>query len=74
MKKAKRCMKIIIVLVVVLIVVLAAIYINHRIQLNREKVLRTPLGKIVEVDGHELRKNGVGIKKVFWKMLQMVNL
>ena len=47
-------MKIIIVLVVVLIVVLAAIYINHRIQLNREKVLRTPLGKLVEVDGHEM--------------------
>ena len=40
--------------VVVLMLALAAIYINHRIQLNREKVLRTPLGKIVEVDGHEM--------------------
>ena len=54
MKKAKKCMKIIIVLVVVLMLALAAICINHRIQLNREKVLRTPLGKLVEVDSHEM--------------------
>lgn len=54
MKKAKRCMKIIIVLVVVLMLALATIYINHRIQLNREKVLRTPMGELVEVDGHQM--------------------
>ena len=54
MKKAKRCMKIIIVLVVALMLALAAIYINHRIQLNREKVLRTPMGELVEVDGHQM--------------------
>lgn len=54
MKKAKRCMKIIIVLVVALMLALAAIYINHRIQLNREKVLRTPMGELVEVNGHQM--------------------
>ncbi len=54
MKKAKKCMKIIIVLVVVLIVILLAIYINHRIQLNEEEGLRTPLGELVEVDGHQM--------------------
>ncbi len=54
MKKAKKCMKIIIVFVVVLIVILAAIYINHRIRLNKEEELRTPLGKLVEVNGHQM--------------------
>lgn len=54
MKKAKKCMKIIIVLVLVLIVILAAIYINHRIRLNKEEELRTPLGKLVEVNGHQM--------------------
>ncbi|MBR4082672.1 MAG: alpha/beta hydrolase [Lachnospiraceae bacterium] len=54
MKKAKKCMKIIIVLVVVLIVILVAIHINHRIQLNKEKELKTPLGKLVEVNGHKM--------------------
>lgn len=47
-------MKIIIVLVVVLIVILVAIHINHRIQLNKEKELKTPLGKLVEVNGHKM--------------------
>ena len=35
----KKIMKLVIVLVVGLIVALVAIYINHRIQLNKEEVL-----------------------------------
>lgn len=54
MKKAKKIMKVVIILVVVFIVVLAAIYINHKIQLNREEELKTPLGKLVEIDGHQM--------------------
>lgn len=50
----KKIMKIIIVLLVVLIVALVAIYINHRIRLNKEEVLRTPLGELVEVNGHQM--------------------
>ena len=50
----KKIMKVVIVLVVGLIVVLVAIYINHRIQLNKEEVLRTPLGELVEVNGHQM--------------------
>ncbi len=50
----KKIMKVVIVLVVGLIVALVAIYINHRIQLNKEEVLRTPLGELVEVDGHQM--------------------
>ena len=54
MKKARKCMKVIFILVIVIIVILVAIYINHRIQLNKEEELRTPLGELVEVDGHKM--------------------
>lgn len=54
MKKAKVIMKVVIIIFMVLIVALVAIYINHRIQLNKEEELKTPLGKIVEVDGHKM--------------------
>lgn len=54
MKKARKCIKVIFILVIVIIVVLVAIYINHRIQLNKEEELRTPLGELVEVDGHKM--------------------
>ena len=47
-------MKVVIFVLVAFIIVLVAIYINHRIQLNKEKELRTPLGKLVEVDGHHM--------------------
>uniref|UniRef100_UPI0040571ACA alpha/beta fold hydrolase n=1 Tax=Acetatifactor sp. TaxID=1872090 RepID=UPI0040571ACA len=54
MKKAKKIMKVVIILLVAFIVVLAAIYINHRIQLHKEEALKTPLGKVVEIDGHQM--------------------
>ena len=54
MKKARKVMKVIIILLIAFIIVLVAIYINHRIQLNKEEALRTPLGKLVEVDGHQM--------------------
>ncbi len=54
MKKARKIIKVVIILLVAFIVLLVAIYINHRIRLNKEEELRTPLGKIVEVDGHQM--------------------
>lgn len=54
MKIVKKCMKVIIIFLVVLIAILVAIYTNHRIQLNKEKELRTPLGELVEVNGHKM--------------------
>ncbi len=54
MKKVKKCMKVIIVLLIILVVFLVAIYVNHRIQLNKETGLRTPLGVLVEVNGHKM--------------------
>ena len=50
----KKIMKVVIILLVAFILFLAAIYINHRIQLNKEEELKTPLGKLVEVDGHQM--------------------
>lgn len=54
MKKSKKVMKIIIIVLAVLLVVLSAIFINHRIRLNKESELRTPIGELVEVNGHKM--------------------
>ncbi len=51
MKKAKKISKIVFI---TLIAVLLIIFLNHRIQLTREKKLRIPLGELVEVDGHKM--------------------
>lgn len=54
MKKVKKIMKVMIILLVAFIVVLAAIYINNRIKLNKEEELKTPLGELVDVNGHKM--------------------
>ena len=54
MKKERKIMKVIIIFMTVLAIILVAIYINHRIQLSKEKELRIPLGELVEVDGHKM--------------------
>lgn len=54
MKKGRKFMKVIFVFLIVLAIILVAIYINHRIQLNKEEELRTPLGELVDVDGHKM--------------------
>lgn len=55
MKKRKRGVKIILIIITMLIVMLSAIYINHQIHLKKESALLSPLGQIVEVDGHKTR-------------------
>ena len=54
MKKVRIFIKVLIAFIIVLVAALVVIYINHRIQLNREDGLRTPLGELVEVDGHQM--------------------
>ncbi|MBO5338060.1 MAG: alpha/beta hydrolase [Lachnospiraceae bacterium] len=54
MKKVKKIMKAVIILLLVFIIVLVAIYINHRVRLDKEKDLRIPLGKMVDVNGHKM--------------------
>ena len=47
-------MRVITIIIVILIVLFLLIYINHRIRLAKESALRSPLGQIVEVDGHNM--------------------
>jgi pimeloyl-ACP methyl ester carboxylesterase len=54
MKNAKRTGKVFMITFIVLIVLLLAVYVNHRIRLEKESELRSPLGQIVEVDGHNM--------------------
>ena len=54
MKKSKKKGTIILIIVIMIIALSLAIYINHRIQLNKEAKLLTPLGQLVEVDGHNM--------------------
>ena len=54
MKKMKKVVRIIMILIVILIVLLLLVYINHRIRLAKESALRSPLGQMVEVDGHKM--------------------
>ena len=54
MRKAKKAMKIICMIIVVLIILLLIVYIYHQIQLKKETELRSPLGQMVEVGGHNM--------------------
>ena len=54
MKKSKKVGKVIMIIIIILVVLLLLIYINHRIQLKKESAIRSPLGQIVEVDGHNM--------------------
>ncbi len=54
MTKRKKALIITAIILGVLILLMAGIFINHKIRLNSEKELLTPLGKLVEVDGHNM--------------------
>ena len=50
----KSAGKIIFIILIVLLILLLAIYINHKIHLQKESALLTPIGQLVEVDGHNM--------------------
>lgn len=50
----KRALRAILILLIIPTAALAAIYANHRFQLHKEAALRTPLGQLVEVNGHKM--------------------
>lgn len=54
MKKAKKAIKIILIIAAIVIGLLLALYINHRVHLSKEAKLLTPIGQMVEVDGHNM--------------------
>lgn len=53
-KVGKRVMKTIMILIAILAAFLVVSFIRHKICLEKEKNLRTPLGELVEVDGHNM--------------------
>ncbi len=52
--KFKKGIKILLIAVFALLGLVGVIYINHKIHLSKESALLSPLGKIVEVDGHSM--------------------
>lgn len=50
----KKILKAALITLTILVIALAAIYVNHQLQLNREAALRAPLGRLVEVNGHQI--------------------
>lgn len=54
MKKKKKAVKIILTVFGTVFILLLITYINHQIRLRKETELRSPLGQIVEVDGHNM--------------------
>ncbi|MBQ8196087.1 MAG: alpha/beta hydrolase, partial [Oscillospiraceae bacterium] len=54
MTKRKKALMITSIILGVLILLMAGIFINHKIRLNSEKELLAPLGKLVEVGGHNM--------------------
>lgn len=50
----KKILRALLILLMILAVALAAIYANHQLRLNQEAPLRTPLGQLVEVNGHQI--------------------
>ena len=54
MKKRKKILKIILIIILIIAALFLVIYINHKILLNKESDLRTPLGQLVDVDGKNM--------------------
>lgn len=52
--KKHKALKVILIIIGAIAVLLLAIFINHRIRLKNESELRSPLGQMVEVDGHNM--------------------
>lgn len=53
-EKKKKMLKIILIILAIVLILLSAIYINHKIHLHKEQELLSPIGQLVEVDGHNM--------------------
>ncbi len=54
MTKVKKTMKILLGIAIITFILLLAIYINHKIHLNKEQKLLLPISTMVEIDGHNM--------------------
>ena len=52
--KRKRVIRIVCIVIAVIAALPVIIYVNHRVRLNAEAGLRSPLGRMVEVDGRNM--------------------
>ena len=50
----KKAIKVIVIIVAIWIVLLLLIFLNHKLRLSKEAALRSPLGQLVTVDGHNM--------------------
>lgn len=53
-EKKKKMPRIILMILAIILILLSAIYINHKIHLQKEQELLSPIGQLVEVDGHNM--------------------
>ena len=60
----KKMFKIFAFIILLFVVILLAVYINHRIRLDKEQELLVPLGEMISVDGNNMSvyKEGSGDK------------
>lgn len=63
-KKYKKMFHIFVFIILLFVMMLLAVYINHRIHLNKEQELLVPLGEMISVDGNNMSvyKEGNGDK------------
>lgn len=63
-KKYKKMFHIFVFIILLFVMMLLAVYINHRIHLNKEQELLVPLGEMISIDGNNMSvyKEGNGDK------------
>lgn len=54
MKRPGRVKRILLTVAAVLLLLAGSVYLIHRVEMNREAALLTPLGKLVKVEGHNM--------------------
>ena len=50
----KKGIKVVLIVLCIIVILLLTIFINHKIQLKKESELLSPIGQLVEVDGHKM--------------------
>ena len=54
MKKPGRGKRLLVTVAAVLLLLVGSVYLIHRVELNREASLLTPMGELVKVEGHTM--------------------
>ena len=62
----KKMFKIFAFIILLFVVILLAVYINHRIRLDKEQELLVPLGEMISVDGNNMSVYKAEIKHLYF--------